>query len=327
MNSAAENDHKLNFVKKLSQKTNFRKDQADLVEAAIKISNNDPLNALKYIVTCLLHEGHNVEFHLVFEIPPKSIASLIVLPIIESDSKDELGYYVDWNDGTITHNIASHAYKPRQEKTEYHVKFFGMGISGFGKRNNVENDASYYSCNYADYLKKVISFGNLGHIFTSLSDAFSNCKSLSVIPDNIPSSITNTSYMFCCANTFNQPLNTWNMSSVTDMKYMFYACCSFNQPLNSWDTSSVVDMQGLFSGCIFFNQPLDSWNVCNVMDMSHMFARCINFNQSLRKWKLHKNAILFGMLAEHKEYSVWNNHIIMPSEISLLVSEIASETN
>ena len=40
--------------------------------------------------------------------------------------------------------------------------------------------------------------------------------------------------MFCSANSFNQPLNKWNVSNdVTDMSYMFSNARSFNQPLHA----------------------------------------------------------------------------------------------
>ena len=58
------------------------------------------------------------------------------------------------------------------------------------------------------------------------------------------SSVTNMSYMFRDATSFNQPLN-WNTSSVTNMSYMFRDATSFNQPLN-WDVSSVTTMFQMF---------------------------------------------------------------------------------
>ena len=46
----------------------------------------------------------------------------------------------------------------------------------------------------------------------------------------------------CYAESFNQPLNDWNVSNVTDMEGMFQGASSFNQPLNNWDVSNVTDM-------------------------------------------------------------------------------------
>ena len=44
--------------------------------------------------------------------------------------------------------------------------------------------------------------------------------------------------MFKEAFSFNQPLNSWNLSSVTDIHSMFFKASSFDQSLNSWNISS-----------------------------------------------------------------------------------------
>jgi surface protein len=107
--------------------------------------------------------------------------------------------------------------------------------------------------------------------------------------------------MFQDVPSFNQPLNTWNVSKVTDMsRYvlhirqclwhfaaasdcgrnsnshpttlfskfsMFHYASNFNQPLDKWDVSSVQNTSSMFSGTSF-NQPLNTWNVSKVTDMS-----------------------------------------------------------
>ena len=58
--------------------------------------------------------------------------------------------------------------------------------------------------------------------------------------------VTDMSYMFSGAKSFNQPLNDWNVSNVRayveDMAWMFMGSLSFNQPLNNWDVSNVGKM-------------------------------------------------------------------------------------
>ena len=39
--------------------------------------------------------------------------------------------------------------------------------------------------------------------------------------------------MFAFANSFNQPLDKWNVSKVKNMNYMFADATSFNQPLHA----------------------------------------------------------------------------------------------
>lgn len=61
------------------------------------------------------------------------------------------------------------------------------------------------------------------------------------------SNVEDMENMFCCAENFNQPLNSWDVSKVKNMAYMFYNTI-FNQPLNNWDVSNVRYMTGMFHG-------------------------------------------------------------------------------
>ena len=53
-------------------------------------------------------------------------------------------------------------------------------------------------------------------------------------------------FMFWNAESFNQPLNNWNVSNVTNMKFMFWGAESFNQPLDKWNVSNVTNMKWMF---------------------------------------------------------------------------------
>ena len=75
------------------------------------------------------------------------------------------------------------------------------------------------------------------------------------------SGVTDMSYMFHGARSFNQPLNKWNVSNVTNMGWMFYYAKSFNQPLNSWDVSNVQSMINMFDGAISFNPKNATWDI------------------------------------------------------------------
>ena len=54
--------------------------------------------------------------------------------------------------------------------------------------------------------------------------------------------------MFAGANSFNQPLNKWNVSNVDNMWSMFAFARSFNQPLNDWNVSKVTYMYDIGLG-------------------------------------------------------------------------------
>jgi hypothetical protein len=143
----------LDFINSIDDNINYREDQKDLIQKAMEISNGNPLNALQYIVACMSHEGYDIkfEFELVFTIPANEEVT-ITLPIIETEPKDELGYYVSWGN-EITHNINIHTYKQIDKSKDYHVRFFGLGISGYGIKSRNEG--------YKKYLTKIISFGRL----------------------------------------------------------------------------------------------------------------------------------------------------------------------
>lgn len=90
--------------------------------------------------------------------------------------------------------------------------------------------------------------------------------------------------MFVGAYSFNQPLNTWDVSNVSTMRGMFSLAYSFNQPLNAWDVSSVTTMEGMFASNSVFNRSLDNWVVSSVTDMRDMFLNASSFNQNLSNW-------------------------------------------
>jgi uncharacterized repeat protein (TIGR01451 family) len=98
------------------------------------------------------------------------------------------------------------------------------------------------------------------------------------------SGITDMSSLFYGADTFNQPLNNWDVSNVQNMSEMFAYTSDFDQPLDNWDVSNVITMEKMFQNASSFNQPLNNWDVSNVIYMNVMFSECNNFNQPLNNW-------------------------------------------
>ena len=60
------------------------------------------------------------------------------------------------------------------------------------------------------------------------------------------------------AESFNQPLNDWNVSNVTDMRFMFSETRSFNQPLHNWNVSNGTNTIDMFFGSYSYNQPYEN---------------------------------------------------------------------
>jgi len=295
-------------IKPINKIINYRSDYPDLIAKAIKISNGKSLDALKYIVLCLAHEGCDVEFELAITIPANTTAN-ICLPIHETSPKDKLGYYVNWGN-KITHNKNSYKFEAIDKIKEHRIKFFGLGISRFGEHRG--GFLSYFKKykDFAEYLTGVISFGKLGHIFTSFAYAFYNCKNNFSLPAEYPSTITDIRGMFYGCINFNQPLATLNTSNVTDLSCTFYNCHKFNQSLNSWDISKVINMTHTFYNCYEFNQSLNSWDTSRVIDMTYTFYNCTEFNQPLHKWNVFKVTDMRDMFHNCKNFNqslnTWN---------------------
>ena len=55
--------------------------------------------------------------------------------------------------------------------------------------------------------------------------------------------------MFENCESFNQPLNNWDVSNVTKMPYMFYGCKSFNYDISKWNVSNVNYIYKIFENC------------------------------------------------------------------------------
>ncbi len=96
--------------------------------------------------------------------------------------------------------------------------------------------------------------------------------------------VTNMSYMFAGATSFDQNIAGWNTSTVTDMTSMFQNAASFNRAIDGWDVSSVTNMTSMFFRASAFNQDLDGWNVASVTNMTSMFDGANSFNGDISGW-------------------------------------------
>ena len=100
------------------------------------------------------------------------------------------------------------------------------------------------------------------------------------------SKVTNMSHMFLSAKAFNQNIGGWDVSKVTNMTYMFHSTTAFNQNIGSWDVGKVTDMSYMLSSADAFNQDIGNWDVSNVTTMESMFLAATAFNQDIGNWDI-----------------------------------------
>jgi len=138
---------------------------------------------------------------------------------------------------------------------------------------------------------KILTVEQWGNIaWTSMEFAFEGASNLRVPAIDAPdlSGVTSMVGMFWGSESFNDPIEHWNVSNVTDMAGMFQGAIAFNQPLNEWDTINVTDMSNMFSSATAFNQPLNEWDVSQVQITAGMFLSATAFNQPLNEWDVSK---------------------------------------
>ena len=203
----------------------------------------------------------------------------VVLPIKNITAGQNV--YIDWGNGTTGLYTANNPTKTYPSAGTYNISVRGSRYNTFTIYGFT--DATTPSAITGNnYLRTVSSFGNIP--LTSLRGAFFGASSLTGLPSSIPSTLTNTSYLFYNATAFNQDISSWNTSNITNMMFMFYSANVFNQNIGSWNTSSVTNMRSMFMGAVNFNQNIGSWNVSGVTAMNSMFQTAFRFNQDISGW-------------------------------------------
>ena len=144
----------------------------------------------------------------------------------------------------------------------------------------------FWKANIITPLKRIEFEIKLGENVHSLASAFENFEKLEYVNIQDTSGVTDMSYMFIGAWSFNQPIGNWDTSKVTNMRGMFQFAESFNQPIDNWDTSNVTDMRYMFTCARKFNQPIGNWNTSNVTDMHWLFYLAKKFNQPIGNWDM-----------------------------------------
>jgi surface protein len=202
----------------------------------------------------------------------------------------QFGVDINWGDGSAVESKTAagdftHTYSTAGVYNVVVTAQAGKGAGRFGR------DAAATG---ADALIECTSFGH-GLGFSSLSGAFWDASNLTVAPELLPPTVTNISRMFRGASSFNQPLNSWDVSSVTNMLGMFYGATAFNADISSWNVSSVTTMNLMFRQATSFNQPIGSWDVSSVTNMGYMFYQAPSFNADISSWDVSSVTTMFAM--------------------------------
>src|SRR6056297_11413 len=186
---------------------------------------------------------------------------------------------IDWGDGTVEEFNGTSAPVHQYEKDGiYTVYFSGKAIS-FNSRDLAPENST-------EMLIRVGQWGTLE--YESMEGAFYGAKNLELVPEKTDyeddlidglENVTDMSYMFSGAESFDLSLDDWDFSSVTNMEGMLQNASSFNQAI-TWNTPSVTNISYMFSGATSFDSKI-LLNTSSVTDISYMFAEAINFNQSV----------------------------------------------
>lgn len=196
-------------------------------------------------------------------------------------------YHIDWGDGTIEYVTTSG--KPSHTYTKSGI--YTVAIKGKFPAILMGNDDAT-----ALKLQSIEQWGAIE--WESMSSAFTFCQNMVHNATDTPdlSKVTDMSYMFSGAISFNGSIGNWDTSKVTNMARMFDGATTFNGAIVNWDTSSVTDMTSMFSGATSFDQPIGGWDTSNVTTMASMFSGATSFDQNIGSWDISSITNMVNML-------------------------------
>jgi surface protein len=117
-----------------------------------------------------------------------------------------------------------------------------------------------------------------------ITQTYLNSPYLTYVPATLPTTITDTGYLFAGATIFNGDISAWDTAAVTNMAGMFQNAAAFNQNIGGWSTSAVTTTYQMFDGAAAFDQPIGSWDTSLVANMESMFQNAALFNQDISGW-------------------------------------------
>ena len=115
--------------------------------------------------------------------------------------------------------------------------------------------------------------------------------------------VKSMSYMFAGATSFNGDVSKWTFPKVVDMSVMFRGAKSFNGEVSEWTFPEVVYMPHMFRGATSFNGDVSKWTFPNVITMSYMFSGATSFNGDVSKWTFPKVTTMRHMFSRATSFN------------------------
>ena len=219
----------------------------------------------------------------------------ITIPTWRADT-----YRVNWGDGTAPTTGSGNQQHVYATPGDYQVR-----ISGNFPRISLSGDPTNAA--------KLISIDQWGDIrWIRMDGAFSGASNMTYKATDTPdlSRVTDMSWMFSGASSFNGDISEWDVSRVTDMAYMFNDASSFNGDISDWDVSSVTRMPVMFTGASSFNQDISDWDVSSVTITAWMFYDASSFNGDISSWNVSSvtdmNYMFSGASSFNQDISDWD---------------------
>jgi hypothetical protein len=106
-------------------------------------------------------------------------------------------------------------------------------------------------------LSEVTDWGAAYTTLTSIS--FSQCSTLTTVPNTLPPNVTSLTGCFQDCTIFNGNIASWDVSNVTNMSSLFANASQFNRDIRGWNVSRVTVLDGMFDRANAFTYYLGIW--------------------------------------------------------------------